>query len=125
MDVKTGDSYTGGRTVGREETAARVGSGALEVFSTPSLVALMENTAIRCLEGKLDEGMTTVGVRIEVNHVKATGVGRAVSCKATVTGVEGRRIRFAVEAWDEEGTIGTGEHERVVVDAARFMAKVK
>ena len=89
-----------------EDTAAVYGSGKLEVFATPAMVGLMENTAIKCLEGMLEAENDTVGIEINVKHVKATPVGKKVGCKATITETEGRRIRFEIEAWDETATIG-------------------
>ena len=107
-----------------KDTAAAYGSGKLAVFATPAMVGLMENTAIKCLEGALEENTDTVGIEINVKHLKATAVGKKVSCKATITGVEGRRIRFEVEAWDETATIGTAIHDRFVIDPEKFMKKV-
>lgn len=117
-------SYTQEITVEHKDTAAVHGSGKLEVFATPAMVALMENTAIRCLEGMLEADADTVGIEINVQHTKATGVGKKVSCKATVIEVDGRRIRFEIDAWDEKGAIGHAVHDRFVIDPARFMSKL-
>ena len=96
MEIKTGHSFTQEITVQYKDTAAVYGSGKLEVFATPAMVGLMENTAIKCLEGMLEAENDTVGIEINVKHVKATPVGKKVGCKATITETEGRRIRFEI-----------------------------
>lgn len=105
--------------------ASAVGSGLLPVFATPQLVALMEGAACRVLEGELPEGSTTVGTRIDVQHTAATPIGMRVRAEATVTAVEGRKISFQIEAFDDVGSVGTATHERFVVDSARFMQKAE
>lgn len=123
--IETGISYTQEITVTPEMTAAVYGSGSLDVFATPAMVGLMENTAIRCLAGRLEEGTDTVGIEINTKHTKATPVGGRVGCKATVTEVDGRRIRFEIEAWDGQGAIGTAVHDRFVINPEKFMSKLK
>ena len=125
MEINIGKTFTQEITVRREDTAAALGSGKLEVFATPAMVALMENTAIRCLEGALDADSDTVGIAIDVKHVKATPVGRPVRCVATVTEVDGRRVRFAIEASDDVAVIGTAIHDRFVVNPVKFMSKLQ
>lgn len=122
--LETGKSFIQDLTVQPKDTAAVYGSGKLEVFATPAMVALMENTAVRCLEGDLEKGSDTVGIEINVKHLKASAVGAKVSCKATVTEIEGRRIRFTIEAWDEKGPIGYAVHDRFLIDPVKFMAKL-
>lgn len=124
MEIKIGFSFTQEIIVRHEDTAAVYGSGKLEVFATPAMVGLMENTAIKCLEGMLEANNDTVGIEINVKHVKATPVGKKVGCKATVTEVDGRRIRFEIEAWDETATIGTAVHDRFIIDPVKFMNKL-
>lgn len=122
--IETGKTYEQQITVTAKDTALSHGSGHLEVFATPALVALMENTAVRCLEGQLEAGTDTVGIAIDVQHTKATGLGRKVSCKARITGVEGRKISFELEAWDEQGPIGHARHDRFVILPEKFMSKL-
>ena len=122
--LETGKSFIQDLTVQPKDTAAVYGSGKLEVFATPAMVALMENTAVRCLERDLEKGSDTVGIEINVKHLKASAVGAKVSCKATVTEIEGRRIRFTIEAWDEKGPIGYAVHDRFLIDPVKFMAKL-
>lgn len=106
------------------ESAAAMASGALEVFSTPSLVARFEAACLQVVQPHLPGGSTTVGIEVAVKHLKATSIGQPVRCTATVTAVAGRRITFAGELWDAEGRIGEGTHTRMVVDAAAFLARL-
>ena len=107
------------------DTASRWGSGLVPVFSTPSLVGLMESAAVLALEGHLQLGQTTVGTRIDVRHLAATPVGMKVRAKAELTAVEGRKLVFKIQAWDVVELIGEADHERFVVDEARFTAKIE
>lgn len=106
-----------------ENTAAAVGSGALPVFGTPYMIALMEKAALQSVQPYLEPGQGTVGTRLDVRHDAATPVGMTVRAVSTVTAVEGRKICFQVEAFDEKGPIGSGSHERFVIDNTRFLAK--
>ncbi|MFI3265145.1 MAG: thioesterase family protein [Rikenellaceae bacterium] len=111
--------------VDNNNTAIALGSGDLEVFATPAMIALMENAAMKAVAAELEEGSTTVGTAMNASHVKASGVGAQITASATVTAVEGRKIVFKVEAHDAQGLIGEGEHTRFVVDKTKFMQKVK
>ncbi len=106
------------------ESAAAVASGALDVFSTPSLVALFESTALQAVDPLLPEGHATVGIEVSVRHLKATRIGQKVRCEVEVTAVEGKRIAFRGEMWDEEGRIGEGTHVRYVVNQAEFLKRL-
>ncbi|MFI3317186.1 MAG: thioesterase family protein [Rikenellaceae bacterium] len=112
-------------TVQSNNTAIALGSGDLEVFATPAMIALMENAAMMAVSSELEEGSTTVGTSMSSSHIKASGVGAQITATATVTGVEGRKIIFKVEASDQDGVIGEGEHTRFVVDKTKFMQKIK
>jgi fluoroacetyl-CoA thioesterase len=105
------------------DTAERLGSGSVPVLGTPALVGLMEGAAIRALEGHLPPGQTSVGSHIDVRHLAPTPVGVRVRARAELVEVEGRRLVFHVEAWDEAKPIGEATHERFVVDRERFIAK--
>lgn len=107
------------------DTASHWGSGGLPVFSTPALVGLMEIAAVRALIGRLPPGQTTVGGHIDVHHLAATPVGMTVRARAELVAVEGRRLAFKVQAWDTVELIGEADHDRFVVDEARFMTKVE
>ena len=108
-----------------EDTAARWGSGLVPVFSTPALVGLMESAAVKILEGRLPPGQSSVGTRIDVRHLAATPVGMQVRARAELVSVDGRKLVFTIQAWDEVELIGEATHERYVIDEAKFLAKVR
>ena len=113
------------QTVTQELTAAQVGSGALPVFGTPYMCALMENAAMTCLQTFLEEGQGSVGTRLEVSHDAPTPVGMEVWAEAEITAVSenGKMVDFAVKAWDEKGPIGAGTHTRAIIKNEKFLAK--
>lgn len=111
------------QTVGPEMSAARVGSGLVDVFATPMMVALVERTCNESVLPHLAEGQGTVGTVVNVRHLAATPVGMAVWCESRLTAVDGRRLVFEVKVYDARGLVGEGTHERFVVDMARFQAK--
>ena len=108
-----------------EDTASRWGSGLVPVFSTPALVGLMESTAVQALAGHLQPGQTTVGGHIDVRHLAATPVGMKVRARAELTAVEGRKLVFKIQAWDALELIGEADHDRFVIDEAKFLAKLQ
>ena len=107
----------------REDTAQEVGSGDLLVYATPCMVALMEGAACDAVAGALDDGQTTVGTALNIEHVAATPVGLEVRAEAEVTAVEGKVITFNLRAFDEAGEIGRGTHRRVIVGSQKFLDK--
>jgi len=107
------------------DTASRWGSGLVPVFSTPALVGLMEGAAVQALRGGLAPGQTTVGGHIDVRHLAATPVGVGVHARARLTEVDGRKLTFHIEAWDDLEPIGEAVHERMVIDEARFVARAQ
>lgn len=107
------------------DTAARLGSGVVPVLGTPALVGLMEGAAVQSLAGHLPPGRTSVGGRIDVRHLAPTPVGMRVRARAELSKVEGRRLVFHVEAWDEIERIGEATHERFIVDVERFVASAQ
>jgi predicted thioesterase len=111
-------------TVGETETAAHLGSGLVPVYATPALVALMENTAVRALEGHLPPGQTSVGWQIDLRHLAATPVGMQVRARAELTEVQGRKLSFHIQAWDEVEMVGEASHVRFLVNEGAFMTKV-
>ncbi|WP_418981681.1 thioesterase family protein [Alistipes sp.] len=121
--LEKGVSARSTATVTRENTAAAMGSGDLEVFATPAMVALMENAAMTAVAGELPAGATTVGAEMNVTHIKPSGLGAAITATAVLTGVEGRKLTFNVGARDEAGMIGEGVHVRYVVDREKFLTK--
>lgn len=116
--------YTSTITVEEKHLACTVGSGDLPVLSTPMMVALMENAAMLCVQGELADGESTVGSHIFVSHVKPTALGKTVSATATLLSREGRQLTFHVEAHDEQGPIGEGEHVRYIINKEKFMGRL-
>ncbi len=104
-------------------SAKALGSGLLPVLATPAMTALMEQAAAGALEEFLPEGWTSVGISLNIEHTSATPLGMRFHAEAEVTAVEGRKILFAVRAYDEAGEIGRGTHERFAVEAEPFLAK--
>ena len=112
------------QTVTPAMSAARVGSGLVDVFATPMLVALVEQTCYESVLPHLDEGQGTVGTLVNVSHLSATPIGKRVWCDSELTEVDRRRLVFSVKAYDEAGLIGEGTHERFVIDTEKYMAKI-
>ena len=100
-----------------------MGSGTLEVYATPAMVALMESAAANSVKAHLEPGKTTVGVSIDVKHVSATPLGMTVSCESELVEIDGKRLVFKITASDRHGVIGTANHERMIIDIKRFMDK--
>ena len=110
--------------VEHKDTAAVYGSGALEVFATPAMIALMEKTCLMSVCDKIGEGNTTVGIAVNIKHLKASPVGATIRCEAELTEVDRRRLVFKVQCFEGEALVGEGVHERFVVDSEKFMAKL-
>ena len=104
-------------------SAKAMGSGTLAVYATPAMIALMEQTAAESVEGLVEEGKTTVGTKIDAEHLAATPVGMKVTCKSELIDVDNRRLVFRIEAFDEAGLIGKAHHERFIIDQERFIEK--
>ena len=119
-----GTSYSFESIVTEQNTAKAVGSGDLDVFATPMMIAMMEQAACTVLAEGLEDGQTSVGTGINVSHTAASPVGIIVAAEAKVVSVRGWTITFEVSASDETGDIGKGTHTRVIVDETRFMGKV-
>lgn len=125
MSLRPGLTGAAELVVGEEHTAPRVGSGAVHVLATPVMINLIEAAALAAVEHLLPPGTQSLGTLLNVRHVAATPVGMRVTATATVEEVEGRTLRFRVEAHDERERIGEGTHERVVVTVAKFVARVQ
>jgi predicted thioesterase len=111
--------------VATSDTAATYGSGLVPVLSTPHLIALMEGAAQAAINPYLEAGETAVGTSIAMQHLAATPVGMTVRVRAELVEVDRRRLRFRIEAWDEAEKVGEADHERFVIDTARFMRRVE
>lgn len=111
------------KTVVEELTAKVMGSGRLDVFATPAMVAMMEEAAHTSVEAELEEGQGTVGTSMTVSHLAATPVGMEVTCESELVEVDGRKLVFAIKAMDEAGLIGEARHERFIIENEKFLAK--
>ena len=108
---------------GENNCARTMGSGALDVFATPAMVALLEEAAWKSVQSHLEEGQGTVGTLMNVQHLAATPLGMKVTAETELTSVEGRKLVFTVKAYDEVGLIGEGTHERFIVVNDKFMSR--
>jgi predicted thioesterase len=109
--------------VTEKNTARAYGSGGLEVYATPSMIALMEGACVEAVDKALPEGFSTVGTELSVRHLAATPRGMAVRAVGELLEIDGSRLLFRVEARDEAGKIGEGTHGRFIIDNARFLKK--
>lgn len=120
--MKAGDIFTLKHTVADNETAEILGSGGLPVYSTPSMICLMELTSYKLAE---NEGHQTVGTKVNISHLRACRPGTELTATAEILEFEGRRIEFSVKVEDQEGLIGEGTHQRYIIDPVRLMSKIK
>jgi fluoroacetyl-CoA thioesterase len=107
-----------------EHSAAHVGSGSVQVLSTPSMIAFMEIASLKLIDTHLPEGHSSVGARVDVRHLAPSPVGCTVRVRAEITTLDGRLVELSVDAWEGEKQIGTGRHQRAVVDSERFLKKI-
>ena len=119
-NIKPGMEYRADMTVTAEDTAKSYSSGALEVFATPGMIALMECAAFQLLK---NEGADSVGTDLNVQHLRACLVGTQVWAVAVVEDVNGNWVKFNVTAYDEAGKIGEGSHKRAIISTQRFLDK--
>lgn len=109
--------------VTEENTADKMGSGLLPVFATPAMISLMEDAASSSVLPYLEEGMGTVGISLNVKHTAATPIGMQVRCESELMEIDRKRLVFQVTAYDGLGEIGSGIHERFIIDNEKFMEK--
>lgn len=122
--IQIGQSATATVQVTESNIAKTMKSGALEVFATPAMCALMEEAAQAAVQPELHEGDGTVGISLSISHDAPSPLGATITATATVTAVEGRKITFDIEASDGVSIIGKGTHERFVINNEKFMTKV-
>lgn len=122
--LKEGMQLIQSKVVNESETAAKVASGALEVFSTPMLIAFMENTAFNLAQKELAEGDTTVGISVNIKHLKANLIGDKLSCIVTLEKIDGKKLDFSVKVLHGETVVGEGEHSRFIVNEKKFLEKL-
>lgn len=123
MDFKIGAAGQAEVAVNGSNTAKAMGSGSLEVFATPAMIALMEKAATEAIKESIPEDSSTVGTLINVKHLAATPVGMTVTARATLTEIDGKRLVFSVEAFDGEDKIGEGLHERFAINIEKFTGR--
>ena len=125
LDIAPGTIGTSSLLVGDEHTAPRIGSGQIHVLATPVMINLFEAAALAACEHLLPAGHQSLGTHLDVSHIAATPVGMRATATAEVLSVEGRTIKFRLKAEDERDVIGEGNHERVVVNVAKFDLRVQ
>ena len=113
------------KTVTAQDTAQVMGSGELEVYATPAMIALIEEAAWKSVAPALEPGQGTVGTKLEIEHLSATPVGMRVRCETELIEMDRRRLVFRADVYDDKGKIGAGTHERFLVDNDRFFSKAK
>lgn len=106
-----------------DKAAATIGSGTLQVFATPAMIALIEETAWKSVISYLEDGQSTVGTQLDISHVAPTPVGMKVRCETELIKTEGRKLIFNANVYDETGLIGTGTHERFIINSEKFQRK--
>ncbi len=121
MTIEPGLTGDAAGTVDEERTAASLGSGDVAALGTPAVLALAEAAALAAVAGRLDDGRTTVGTWVELEHMAPTPVGARITARATLLGVDGRTLEFEIEVSDPAGVVARGRHRRVVVDRERFL----
>lgn len=112
-------------TVAQKDTAKVHKSGTLQVFATPAMIGLIEETAFKSVAEHLKAGMGTVGVKLDVSHLAPTPVGMKVWCETRLKEIQGRKLVFAAEVFDETGKIGEGQHERFIIEEEKFQNKAE
>jgi fluoroacetyl-CoA thioesterase len=125
MEIPVGASGSVEVVVADAHTAPSIGSGKVRVLATPVMINLIEAASLKAIEHLLDPGYQSLGTHLDVHHVAATPVGMKARATAVVTNVDGRTVTFKVEARDEKDLIGHGTHQRVVVNVAKFDARVQ
>lgn len=125
MELKPGIRNKTETMVTEELCANAWGSGGLQVYATPAMIALMENTAWASVEPCMEEGRSTVGTKLDVSHLSASPVGARITCESELVEVDGRRLVFRVSASDDAGLIGEGMHERFIINTDKFMARTE
>lgn len=125
MELEIGMTGSAEITVSNENIAKAMGSGDLDVFATPAMIALMERAATNAVKECLSKENSTVGTMINIRHIAATPLGINVSAKATLTAIDGKKLIFRVEAYDSKEMIGEGQHERFLIEIGKFIERSK
>lgn len=125
INISPNICYEETEIVNINNVAITVGSGNVEVFATPAMIALMEKTANNSVNPHLPSDCISVGVEINTKHIKATGIGKTVTCKSELVKVDGKKLFFNIVAYDPEGIIGEATHTRVIVNKEKFLSNLK
>lgn len=123
--LKVGITYEIDKKITENDTAAKVASGAVEVFATPLMIALMENTCFNLVQKNLEDGYTTVGTTVNIRHLKASPVGSTVKCIAELTEIDGKKLNFIVKVFENDVLVGDGTHGRYIVNEKKFIENIK
>ncbi|ACL74474.1 thioesterase family protein [Ruminiclostridium cellulolyticum] len=124
MELKVGLTGNAEVLVSESNTAKKMGSGNLDVFATPAMIALMEKAASMAVQPYIGESSSTVGTMIDVKHIAATPIGMNVAARAELIEIDGKKLIFSVEAFDGKDKIGEGRHERFIINTQKFITKV-
>lgn len=125
FNLKTGLTGTATEQVTTENTAKMYGSGSIDVYATPAMIGLMENASLNAVDPLLPEGFSTVGIHLDVKHLAATPIGLTATAQAELIEIDGRRLVFKIEAFDNKEKIGEGTHQRFIIQLDKFMAKTE
>lgn len=112
------------KIVTEDDTAAKLGSGNIQVYATPKMIGLMENSALMAVDEHLGEGYATVGIHVDIKHLAATPVRMKVKAISKLVKIDGKKLLFEVEAYDEEKKIGEGRHTRYIIKIDEFMNRL-
>lgn len=124
IELKVGLVGEANKKVTEQDTAARWGTGLVEAYSTPALIGLTENASVNAVEKCLEDNQMSLGVEVNMKHLAATPVGMIVKARAELVEIDGRRLKFRIEAWDEKEKVCEGWHSRTLVDKSRFIDKL-
>jgi predicted thioesterase len=125
MQIREGQTLTREFEVQDRHTAAHIGSGTVKVLATPVMIAFIEITALELMGQSLDEGYTSVGTRLDIRHLAPSPLGRTVQVNTTVEQVDGNKVILQAEVWDGGTLVGSGSHERFVIEVQRFTERIK
>ena len=123
-ELKVGMTNKFEKTVSEDDTAKQLGSGTIEVFSTPMMVAMMECAAKDVVQPFLEEGFSTVGISLNIKHMAATKINKKVWAIAELVEIDRKRLVFKIDAFDEDKKIGEGTHERFIIQNSKFIEKL-
>jgi predicted thioesterase len=125
MPIRAGQKLSQDFLVQEQHTAVHLGSGSVQVLATPMMIAFIENTALKLLGQSLEEGYSSVGTRVDIRHLAPSPLGNRIQVRTEVDQVVGQKVNLQVEVWDSGTLVGSGTHERYVIDIKRFMKRIK